>query len=225
MTYEAFSEYALYLTLREFLRVNQGAEAVQSLDESYSKGSKINSEALLKHPMGRQIAALGRAMHEGGVLPGWNNVDGTMNWARYSNFSRWFAKLNKTQKPIAIARMRAGSETPWTNVVPGSPAKRAQAPSPAVQAVVQEIQTANPSLSGGSVGPETQQQGGVGCGTTALALPGSSGQMQAPAAETGGIGTAGWLAIIAALVGVGFMIYKMFDKKPPEQPAPEQETA
>lgn len=219
MTYEVFREYSLYLALREFLRVHQGVEEMRCLDASYALGSKINSEALLKHPMGRTVAALGRAMHEGGVLPGWNNTAGTMQWAAFSRFVRWFARLNRQQQVVAIARIRGGCDAPWELKVETIASQAGACP-------IGEGQTGNPSVPGGDVGKSAETA------SSALALAGSGNvgmttkefaQMQNASDSSGGIGIAGWLAIIAALVGVGFMIYKMFDQKT-EQPNPEQET-
>ena len=219
MTYEVFSEYSLYLALREFLRVHQGVEAMRCLDASYALGSKINAEALLKHPMGRTVAALGRAMHEGGLLPGWDNTAGTMNWEAFSRFVRWFARLNRQQQAVAIARIRSGCDAPWLTQVETIASQAGASP-------LGQCGTANPSVPGGSVGRSPENPSAA----LALAASGNVGmttkefaQMQAESKDSEGIGIAGWLAIIAALVGVGFMIYKMFDQKK-EQPNPEQET-
>lgn len=202
MTYESFSEYALYLTLREFLRLYQGQQAMIQLDASYAQGSRINGDALLAHPMGKIIAALGRAMHEGAVLPGWNNQTGVMNWSQYSGFVRWFARLNRGQQTIAIARMRAGSEAPWKN----------PQPEPYAPAAASALESAaNPSVPGGIVG---------------LVAANSTDSIKYEEQQAGdlakpdeGIGTAGWIAIIAAVVSIGMILYKVLSKKP--APAPE----
>lgn len=197
MTYESFSQYALYRTLREFLAVHKGQQAAVQLDVSYESGSRVNGEALLKHPMGKIIAALGRAMDEGAVLPGWSNETGEMNWNQFSSFVRWFAKLNRTQQNYAIARMRGGSETPWEN-----PKPQPQPPAPAMESA------ANPSVPGGNYGLVAQH-------TSDLTQGGSQAGDLAKPSE--GIGAAGWLAIIAAVVSLGFLIYKMIHK-PDAQP-------
>jgi hypothetical protein len=210
MTYEQFSEYSLYLALREFLLVYQGPQAVASLDASYIAGSKINGEALLKHPMGKIVAAMGQAIHGGGVLPGWDNVNGTMNWAKFSSFARWFAKLNKTQQNIVLGRMRDGSETPW-----------AAQPKPAQVSQPGSETPANPSFPGGNAGmvasikwapaeKDLKSQGeGLRQQSTDLATQ----------KDNEGIGVAGWAAIIAAVVALGFLIYKVLSK--PSGPAPQ----
>jgi hypothetical protein len=208
MTYEQFSEYSLYLALREFLRVYQGNNAVVSLDASYVAGSKINGEALLKHPMGMIVAAMGRAMHEGGVLPGWDNENGTMNWAKFSSFSRWFAKLNKTQQAITISRMRAGSETPWI----------AQQQRPMSLPASGSEPTANPSFPGGNTGMVAASAFAPAAKDLAQQ---QSGEMTPPK-DNAGIGAAGWAAIIAAVVAVGLLLYKVLSKQ--AEPAPEATT-
>jgi hypothetical protein len=208
MTYQQFSEYSLYLALREFLRVNQGQESVLSLDTSYAAGSKINAEALLQHPMGRVVAALGRAMHEGGVLPGWNNDDGTMDWGKFSVFVRWFARLNKQQQTIAIARMRAGSETPWLAAT--------RSLQTGTTGAAQGVQHANPSVPGRSAGM-------VSASDFAPAAKNLSIQdaRLASQKDNEGIGIAGWAAIIAALIGIGYLLYKILGPKLAQNPESE----
>lgn len=210
MTYEQFSEYSLYLVLREFLLVYQGPQSVASLDASYVAGAKINGEALLKHPMGKIVAAMGQAIHGGGVLPGWDNVNGTMNWAKFSSFSRWFAKLNKTQQNIVLGRMREGSDTPW-----------AAQPRPAPVSQPGSETPANPSFPGGNTGIVAAGDFAPGAGN--LRPEGENLRKSAADLATQkdneGIGAAGWAAIIAAVVAIGFLIYKVLSK--PSGPAPQ----
>lgn len=143
MTEEAFYDYALYLSLREFLRVRQGLQDVQQLDASYSQGRRINQEAILRHPIGAAVAEMGRAFHEGAVLPGWSSETGVMDWNQYATFVGWFASLNPVQRSIAISRIREGSETPW------APLQTSQTTAPECSGVVPE-KNLGPSIPGGA---------------------------------------------------------------------------
>lgn len=206
MTEEAFYDYALYLSLREFLRVRQGLQDVQQLDASYSQGRRINQEAILRHPIGAAVAEMGRAFHEGAVLPGWSSETGVMDWNQYATFVGWFASLNPVQRSIAISRIREGSETPW------APLQTSQTTAPECSGVVPE-KNLGPSIPGGS----------EGTGMVSLAPnPGAGGL--AKAEEESPLGTLGWVAILAIIASAGALIYRAltYKKKSAETPK-EQE--
>ena len=116
--HDDFYAYAMYRSLREVLAVYQGAAAVKSLDDMQASGRAMDPAAVARSREGMLLANLGGAMHDGAVLPGWNNLTGQMDWDVFSTFVRWFAKLPAAQKSIALERIAGGSETPWTPSAP-----------------------------------------------------------------------------------------------------------
>lgn len=196
MTEEAFYDYALYLSLREFLRVTQGLDGVKQLDESYSEGRRINQEAILRHPIGIAVAEMGRAFHEGAVLPGWDSEGGTMDWGKYSSFVRWYASLRPMQRSIVLTRLREGSETPW------APLAAAAEPQAAVE------QNLGPRFPGGNEGVGTELA--TASGTVGLAK----------VEQETSLGTFGWVAILAIIASAGALIYRVLATKKSTEKVP-----
>lgn len=197
MSYQEFLEYSMYLALREFIYVYNGVEASKRFDESYNAGRSISQETVMQHPLGKMIAELGTAMHGGGVMPGWNNTTGQMNWLDFSKFVRWYAGLKQAQKVVALRRIREGSETPW-------------------QLLPEEQQRASLEL-------QAQQEQQIQA-NLALANEQQIQQQQEQQAQSNGMSTLSMVLIAALVVGAGFLIYRSLNKATQEAKAnPEGE--
>jgi len=210
MAEEAFYDYALYLSLREFLRVRQGAEDVRQLDASYSQGRRINQGAILQHPIGNSVAQMGRAFHEGAVLPGWNCQTGKMDWGQYASFVRWYAALRPAHQSIVLSRIREGSETPW------APVKTEQPAAPECAGVVPE-KTLGPKMVGGEQGTGTVSQQ-----LATRTAPGTVGIAKDENQESP-LGTIGWVAILAIIASAGALIYRALSYKKTSAETPNEE--
>jgi hypothetical protein len=191
MTYEQFLEHSMYIALREFIRVYNGPAEARNFDKAYEEGRRINQETVGGHPLGKMIADLGAAMHGGGVMFGWNNSNGTMNWNDFARTMRWYAQLPARAKSTALRRIREGSETPW------------QAP-PQEQRPVQRGTTGQPN-------PQDDQQQDK-ASTDLVLRSGYQNQQEEKPAESTGMSTLSWLLIAAIVVGAGFLIYRSINK-------------